>query len=135
MDFHFNSPEKKIALFHNDPLEKFFLYFCFQISLPVSLPFLPHQSLNDWSSANSLCFLWEWRFVCVCLSLSHVQLFVTPWTIACQALVSMNSPGKSNEVGRQFLLQGIFLTRGLNPVSCIAGRFFTAWATRESHKN
>ena len=27
--------------------------------------------------------------VCVCLSFSHIQLFVTPWTIACQAPLSM----------------------------------------------
>ena len=30
-----------------------------------------------------------------CQSLSHVQLFATPWTAACQALWSMNSPGKN----------------------------------------
>ena len=29
------------------------------------------------------------------------------------------------------LLQGILPTQGLNLVSCIAGRFFTVWATRE----
>ena len=27
---------------------------------------------------------------------------------------------------------GIFPTQGLNPVSCMAGRFFTVWATRET---
>ena len=32
--------------------------------------------------------------------------------------------------GCRFLLQGIFLTQDLNPVSCIAGRFFTDWAMR-----
>ena len=30
------------------------------------------------------------------------------------------------------LLQGIFPTQGLNPVSSIAGRFFTFWAIREA---
>ena len=65
MDFHFNSPEKKIALFHNDPLWNFFLYVWFQISLPVSLPLLPHQSLNDWSSTSLLCFFIRMN-VCVC---------------------------------------------------------------------
>ena len=140
MDFHFNSPEKKIAVFHNDPLQKFFLYVWFQISLPVSLPLLPHQSLNDWSSASLLCFFIRMNVcvcvcVCVCVWLSYVQLFVTPWTVACQAPCPWNSPGKSNEVGRHFLHHGIFLTQGLNPVSCIEGRFFTTWATREAHKN
>ena len=27
--------------------------------------------------------------VCVCVSLSHVQLFATPWMIACQAPLSL----------------------------------------------
>ena len=47
--------------------------------------------------------------------LSHVRLFVTPWTVACQAPLSMEfSPGKNTGMGCHFLLQGIFLTQGLN---------------------
>ena len=42
------------------------------------------------------------------------QLFVTPWTVACQAPLSMGFPGKNTGVGCQFLLQGIFLTQGSN---------------------
>ena len=30
--------------------------------------------------------------VCVCVLLSHVQLFVTPWTVARQASLSMEFP-------------------------------------------
>ena len=30
--------------------------------------------------------------------------------------------------------RGIFLTEGSNQVSCIAGRFFTSWATREAQR-
>ena len=33
------------------------------------------------------------------------------------------------EWGRHSLLQGIFMTQGLNHVSCIAGIFFTVWTT------
>ena len=47
--------------------------------------------------------------------LSCVRLFVTPWTVALQAPLSMNFPGKNTGVGCHFLLQGIFLTQGLNP--------------------
>ena len=43
---------------------------------------------------------------------SYVQLFVTLWTITCQA--SLSSPGKNTEVGCHTLLQGIFLTQGSN---------------------
>ena len=49
----------------------------------------------------------------------HVQLVVsdstTPWTAARQAPLSMDFPGKNTGVGCHFLLQGIFLTQGLNP--------------------
>ena len=55
--------------------------------------------------------------MCVCLcvykSLSHVQLFGTPWTVACQASLSM-------EFARQE-----YQLRDQIQVSCIAGRFFT----------
>ena len=46
---------------------------------------------------------------------SHVQLFATPWTIACQPPLSMGFSGKNTGVGCHVLLQGIFLTQGLNP--------------------
>ena len=50
--------------------------------------------------------------------LHRVQLFVTLWTIACQALLSI---GLSSQewvtywVGHHFLLQGVFSTQGSNP--------------------
>ena len=47
--------------------------------------------------------------------LSRVRLFATPWTVACQAALSMRSPGKNTGVGCHSLLQGIFLTQGSNP--------------------
>ena len=42
-------------------------------------------------------------------------------------------PGKpkNTEVGSLSLLQGIFLTQESNQVFCIAGAFFTSWATRQ----
>ena len=46
----------------------------------------------------------------VCLT-----LFVTPWTVAPQALLSMDSPGKNTGVGSHSFFQGIFPTQGLNP--------------------
>ena len=43
---------------------------------------------------------------------------------------------KSTEMGSPSLPQGIFfLTQGLNQVSCIAGGFFTSWATWEAPRN
>ena len=37
---------------------------------------------------------------------------MTPWTVACQAPPSWNSPGKNAGVGSHSLLQGTFLTQG-----------------------
>ena len=46
--------------------------------------------------------VWKWK------SLSHVQLFVTPWS-------PWNSLGQNTGVGSHSLLQGIFPTWGSNP--------------------
>ena len=47
--------------------------------------------------------------------LHHVRLFVTLWTVAHQALLSMGFSGRNTGLGCHFVLQGIFLTQGLNP--------------------
>ena len=53
-----------------------------------------------------------------------------PQTVARQAALTMAFPGRKTGVGCHSLLQGIFLTRDQTLVSCIAGRFYTVWATR-----
>ena len=50
-----------------------------------------------------------------CESLSVVPGSATPWTVACQAPLSMVAPGQNARVGSRSLLQGIFPTQGLNP--------------------
>ena len=64
----------------------------------------------------------------VCAHLfSHVQFFVTPWTVACQAPCPQDYPGTITGVGCCFLLQGIFPTQVWNPSlmsPALAGRFF-----------
>ena len=58
--------------------------------------------------------------MCVCM-LSHVQLFVTLWTVACQAPVSMG-------FFRREYWSGSSGPRGWTPVpcvSCLTGGFFT----------
>ena len=46
---------------------------------------------------------------------SCVQLFMTPWTVARQAPLSMGSSSKNTGVGCRALLQGIFPTQGSSP--------------------
>ena len=43
-----------------------------------------------------------------------------------------DSPGKNTGVGNLSLLQGNFWPRNQTGVSCITGRFFTSWGTREA---
>ena len=67
-------------------------------------------------------------------SLSRVQLFVTPWTVAYQALPPWDFPGKDTGVGCHFLLQEIFPnTRDLTRVSRIVG--FTALPSEPPRKS
>ena len=84
--------------------------------IPVS-PFKETESLRCWATwprsqslSIDLGISTQWKF------LSRVRLFVTPWTVACQApLCSWNSPGKNTGVGNHSLLKRIFPTQGLNP--------------------
>ena len=51
----------------------------------------------------------------VCQLFSHVQLFVTPWTIAHQAPLSMEFSGQEYCSELPTFLQGIFPTQGWSP--------------------
>ena len=48
--------------------------------------------------------------------LSHVQVMVTPQTVAHEAPLSVDFPGKNTRLGCHFLTQGIFPTQGLKPL-------------------
>ena len=72
----------------------------------------------------------------MCLSaklLSHVQLFETPWTVACQALLSMGLPRQEYWSGLPFPSPGELPDPGIKPESltssALAGRFFTTSTT------
>ena len=58
--------------------------------------------------------LWGFLLRMLCC-ISHVQLFVTPWTVALQVPLSMGSSRQEYWSGCLLLLSGIFLTRGWNP--------------------
>ena len=92
----------------------------------------PFHSITQW--LYSLHFKWKPLRQCISFEmtigyvvktmtyypiwmLSHVQLFdprdCSPWTT--KAPPSMDFSGKNTGAGCHFLLQGIFLTKGLNP--------------------
>ena len=82
-------------------------------------------------------------FLLVEIENHHVLLVAQSCPTLCKSMdcslpgssVHEDAPGKNTEVGCHALLQGIFPTRESNWVSCIAGRFFTSWATRETLEN
>ena len=62
---------------------------------------------------------------------SHVQLFATPWTVACQAPPSMGFPRQEYWSGLPFPSPGGLPNPRIKPVSStLAGRFFTIWTSR-----
>ena len=65
-------------------------------------------------------------------SLSRVQLFVTPWTVAYRHLQPWNFPGKNTGVGAISFSRVSSRPRVWTQVSHIAGRRFTVWATKEA---
>ena len=74
-----------------------------------------------------------YKYVCVLNHFSHVWLLMSGHSLLCP----WNSPGKNIGVVCHVLLQGIFLTQGLNPhhfmFPALAGRFFTTSATWEAY--
>jgi len=65
--------------------------------------------LGPWSIPSIQDIAW------IQLLSSRVQLFVTPWTVACQVPLSTGFLRQEHWSGFHFLLQSIFPTQGLNP--------------------
>ena len=64
------------------------------------------------------------EFVVVYL-LSHVRLFLTPWTVACQAFLSMGFSWQEYWSGLLFPPPGHLPDPGIEPDSILASRLFT----------
>ena len=62
--------------------------------------------------------------------LSCIRLFATSWTVAHQAPLPMEFSRQEWKEWQEFLLQGIFPTKGLNRVPCVS--FFITSATWEA---
>ena len=93
-----------------------------------------HKTLNSLCSTESSHYLfYTWRWKWECYSFSCVWLFVTPWTVACQAPLSWNSSGKNTRKSGHFFLHGIFPTQGSNLGLQHCRQSFYHWATRAAH--
>ena len=70
---------------------------------------------------------------CVCVLVSHVQFFATPWTIAHYVLLSIGIlQARILEWVANPFSTGSSWPRDRTQVSCIAGRFFTICNTKEA---
>ena len=82
------------------------------------------HSSSPWHLAAIWVVRRTWN-VCV-LSHSVVSDSATPWTVACQAPLSMGFPGQEHWSGLSFPTPGGLSDPGIEPVSpACAGRFFT----------
>ena len=111
------------------------------------------KSMYDWDQIlgfqcrQSLCkFLscWGWKLChkfCLCMFARLVKLCWTlgnpMWTVDCQASLSTGFSRQEYLYGLPFPSPGDLPDSGIEPrdrtqVSCIAGRFFTIWATKEA---
>ena len=71
------------------------------------------------------------RTVTQCELLSHVRLFATLWTVACQVALSMEFSRQKYWSGLPFPSPGDLPHPGIEPASpALAGTFFTAEAPR-----
>ena len=109
-------------------------------SRPKSSPLSPQRLAWTFQSSPSSAPLNSYPpvilFVFACSAAqSCLTLFVTPWTVAHQAPLSMGIL-QARILGwvASALLQDICPLRNLTQVSHIAGGFFTIWTTREAQE-
>ena len=90
------------------------------------------------SPGDAMVCIWKWQEACIpaCVlsCFSHVQLFVTLWTVAHQAPLSMGFSRQEYGVGCHSLRQGIFPHQESSPClsSVLTCRLFTTSTTRET---
>jgi len=78
--------------------------------------------------------------VCVCKLLSHVQLFANPWTLCSPPAHSAHQNSSVHGILQARILEWVAIPfsrgssqpRDQTQVSCLAGGFFTIWATSEA---
>ena len=97
------------------------------------------QCFYQTKSLNTLIFPFEefWQICALCACVfRHVQLFVTPWTVAHQPPLSMRLPRQEYWSGLAFPPPGYFPDPGIEPASptspALEGRFFTTSTTWEA---
>ena len=103
--------------------------------------FLPSQGyLIIWPLMSSWLHYWLEGYIIVlyCTTLSYIWLFVTPWTLAHQVLLSIKFSRQVYWSGLPFPTPGDFPNPQIKPLSLLssslAGRFFTTVPSGKPHK-
>ena len=89
---------------------------------------------NCLSSGKNVCKGPAACGACVFSHFSHVQVFVSLWTVAHQAPLSKDFAAKNTGMGHHALLQGIFLTQGLNLGFLHCRQILYCWATTQARQ-
>ena len=112
----------KNSTFHNIPLMySDQLYFIFTLRLREFKQTAQGHTGSVRSQSDTRIYV----CLCVCQSLSHIQLFSTPWTAACQDSLSMGLSRQEYWNGLLCPPPGDLPNPGIEPqVSCVVGRFF-----------
>ena len=102
---------------------------------PLPLPTRDNNTANTHRALYKLQSLWTIMIPgCVCtLSLSHVCLFGTSWTVGRQAPLSMGILQARTLKWVAMPFSRGSSSRDRTQVSCVTGIFFTIWATKEAH--
>ena len=91
---------------------------------------MPRKTYDFFSDTHKALLSSHYLWVCVCVSRSVMSYSLQPHGLWPAKLLSpWDFPGKNTIVDCHFLLQGIFLTQGLNPGLHIASSLLIAWAT------
>ena len=90
------------------------------------MPFCPRLPLGMWNDKVDEKAFMNYKYACM---LSRVRLFATPWTVACQAPLSMGFSRQEYWSGLPFPPPGNLSDPGIEPASpaspVLAGRFST----------
>ena len=91
------------------------------------------NSSDSWKHGNNFTCC-----CCCCLVAKSIELFATPWTIVCQAPLSVGFPRQEYWSGLPFPLSWDHPDPGIEPSSlmspALAGRFFTTeWPGKPSN--
>ena len=121
--FSFTTSSPTVVIFHSS-----FLFF-----LPPSVPFLLSSFLSTIAVpvVVDLLSLVVVLFHSVCESLSSIRLFATSRTVTCQAPLHGILQARILEWVASPFSRESSPPRDQTQISCIAGKFFTVWDTRE----